>query len=170
MDTQTQTPTVAPATTPAKAAAPAAATRGPGRPRKLTDAQLDRARKLYEDGWSVQKICNQTWCKVKPATLYYHFGGKSPVGDGVTEVRPRGRVGLSNEQLAFLVEQYTSGGHTLSAIREMPEMKRKVRGKVKLWALATLSAGLREAGVTPRRGRPANPVVEESAEAESAAE
>ena len=161
MDTQTQTPVVAPSVAPA---APAAEARGPGRPRKLTDAQLDRARKLYEDGWSVQKICNQTWCKVKPATLYYHFGGKSPVGDGVTEVRPRGRKGLSTEQLAFLVGKYQEG-HTLSAIREMPEMKRKVRGKVKLWAAATLSAGLMEAGITPRRGRPAKPAEDESVEA-----
>jgi len=166
MDTQTDTTVTVvapPVPTVTVKAEPETPKRPPGRPRAISDKALARARKLYEDGWSAEKISKQQWCNVTPSALYYHLRGDSPKSDTATEMRPRGRKGLDHDQLSFLVGQYQDG-KTLGQIREMPEMKRKRGGKVVLWAMATLSSALKEAGITPRRGRPANPVVEESAE------
>lgn len=133
-----------------------------GRPRKISDKQLALAREKYEAGWPIAKIARQAWCLVKPAALYYHLSGKSPKGDGAVDMRPAGRKGLSLEQLSFLVGQYQEG-QTLTAIREMREM-RKPGGK--MFALPTLSKALKEAGVEVRRGRP--PVEAEEEESEEA--
>lgn len=144
-----------------------------GRPRKMSEKVLARARQMYADGKSVPEIAKQVWCNVGKSALYYHLGGKSPKGDGAVDMRRRGRKGLSEEQVARLVELYQgdeeSEPMTLSAIRLLPEFSWRKGGKDRHFALPTLSKALKEQGIEPRRGRPAS-AVEEEAEEEAAAE
>lgn len=142
-------------------------TRPVGRPRKISDSALQRARGLYESGKSPAQIAKQVWCNVSAQTLYYHLRGGSPVGDGQVDMRPRGRKGLSNEQLSRVCDLYRSG-MTVGAIREQlakdeaSERKCSV-SKVSRFAAKTLSDALKSAGMKVRRGRPCK--AEEPAEA-----
>jgi hypothetical protein len=149
-----------------------------GRPRLISDKALARAEQLYSSGQTVAQIAKQPWCNITPAALYYHLKGSSPKGDAGVEMRPRGRKGLSTEQLAFLLAQFEAG-KTLTEIREMPELCSRVKvknpaegepaSKKHMFSLATLSKAVKDAGFTPKRGRPASPV-EDEPEAEVAAE
>jgi hypothetical protein len=150
-----------------------------GRPRQISDKVLARAQQFYsEKKMTVAQIASLPWCNITPAALYYHLKGASPKGDAGVEMRPRGRKGLSAEQLAFLVAQFEAG-KTLTEIREMPALCSRVKvknpaegepaSKKHMFSLATLSKAVKDAGFTPKRGRPASPV-EDEPEAEVAAE
>lgn len=160
----TQNDTVTSTATSTETAETTVAANPVGRPRKITDKQIAYATSLYVDkGWTVAQIAKQKpFANLTPATLRYHLAGKSPKADpsDAVEMRPPGRRGVSTEQLGFLVSKYQDGA-TISEIRKMPEMRTKSAGKVRMFAPATLSKALLEAGVTPRRGRPAKEVVDE---------
>ena len=47
----------------------------PGKPRKLTDEQVERARKLVEEGYQVKDV--EARFGVKTGTLY-HYGIRAP--------------------------------------------------------------------------------------------
>lgn len=129
----------------------------PGRPPKITPKVLDRAVQMYNAGHSPAKICKQVWCNVTHATLYNHLRK-----DPRVQMRRVGRRGLSDEQVAYLVDQLAEG-RTLSSIREDAEMKPS--GRNKRFALQTLSRAAKAAGAEVRGpGRPPSPESEDEDE------
>lgn len=139
-----------------------------GRPRKLTPDALERARTLYESGKSCADIAKLVWCKVSAQTLYYHLSGRSPVGDGQVDMRPRGRKGLSLAELSLVCNLYRDGmpvsGIRVALARREARERRIAVEKVPMFAAKTISDALKEAGIKVRRGRPAKPESAESAE------
>lgn len=139
-----------------------------GRPRKLSDEALARAQQKYQEGWSPEKIARQSWCKVSPHTLRYHFRGCSPRGDGAVEMRGRGRPTFPEDKKEQVRTLYVDEGLTLQQIRDHKDFVRRERvdgvSHVRKFALATLSKVLKEMGVELKRGRRSK-AVEAEAEA-----
>jgi hypothetical protein len=154
MDTQNNTE--ASASTDSTPAPVKPAAKPPGRERTLSPACLKRAQIEYAKGKSCKEIANMVWCKVGASALYYHLSGKSPRGDGGVQMRRQGRKGPTLEQVDFAVSRFHAGD-TLTAIRKLPELSWKVKGKLVHFAMPTLSKALKLRGCVPQRGRPAAP-------------
>ncbi len=143
------------------------APKSPGRPRKISDETLRKAKEALESDplMTIAKIAEEPWCDASPATLYYHLSGKSPNGQFQTAMRPKGRRGLSQEQKDLLCELHDEGKR-LSAIRKDERFHNGLKedGSPALFSLQTLAKTLKSCNRQPHVGRP----VVEKPEAESA--
>ena len=136
-----------------------------GRPMThVTEKQIDQAAVLYMGGLSVEKIVARkqsgkktakAWASVQVANLYHHLRQRDDV-----VMRGKGRQGLTEEQKELVVTSYKDG-MTLTAIQGLKALERRVGNTRVKWSLPTLSKAVKAAGITPRRGRPANPAAEE---------